>query len=267
MQRPTTYFIDNFSIAVKAGENWTFFDPSTPYLERGMLRWQEEGQRALISDAKEGFFSKTQYSEPQRSQRQRTGKFKLRDDGTLEGTVEYVYTGHVARRQKQEYEDMTPAQQEKDSTESLQGRLSTAEVAEFTVGRMRLTQRSRYVVRHKITVPGYATRTGKRILLQPSFFQRNLGPRFSESVRKWDMYFDYGWAEDDEVTIELPEGWELDAPAAAMSTKIGELGDYKVQVQKTTDGRNDDLPAAFRLGPEDDAADSGDGIRARQEGI
>ena len=61
-----------------------------------MLRWQEEDQRALVSDAKEGFFARTPYSAPQRSQRQRTGTFQLKADGALEGSVEYVYTGHVA---------------------------------------------------------------------------------------------------------------------------------------------------------------------------
>ncbi len=58
VQRPTTYFIDSFSVAVKVGDNWSFYDPATPYLEPGMLRWQEEGQMALISDSKDGFFAR-----------------------------------------------------------------------------------------------------------------------------------------------------------------------------------------------------------------
>jgi hypothetical protein len=93
------------------------------------------------------------------------------------------------------------------------------------------------IVRHKITVPGYATRTGKRILLQPAFFQRNVAPRFTDSKRKFDVYFDYGWSEDDEVTIDLPEGWQLDLPVAPKGTKLGDVGSYSVEVRKTTDGR------------------------------
>jgi hypothetical protein len=88
-----------------------------------------------------------------------------------------------------------------------------------------------------VVIPGYATRTGKRILLQPAFFQHNQSPRFSETTRKYDLYFEYGWSEDDEVTIELPEGWELDAPQAPSSTRLANIGDYTVSAQKTTDGR------------------------------
>jgi hypothetical protein len=88
-----------------------------------------------------------------------------------------------------------------------------------------------------VTVPGYATRTGKRILLPPAFFQRNIGPRFTESNRKWDIYFDYGWSEDDEVTIDIPDGWELDDPVTPQSSQIQGMGEYSVKVLKTKDGR------------------------------
>ena len=42
---------------------------------------------------------------------------------------------------------------------------------------------------------------------------------------------------DDEVIIELPEGWDLDEPVAPASSKLGEVGGYAVEVRKTTDGR------------------------------
>jgi hypothetical protein len=235
-ERPTTYFIQNFSVAVKLGEKWRFWDPSTPYLEPGMLRWQEEGQQALVSDPKEGFFVATQYSEPSRSKRERRGTFKLLDDGTLVGTVQYKYTGHIARFQKEHFEEMNPAQQEEDWTKSIVARFSNAEVVGFSVTGATDPVKP-MVVSHKINVPSYAIRTGKRILLQPAFFQRNIAPRFSESSRKWDIAFDYGWAEDDEVTFDLPEGWELDQPVAPSSTTIAKIGEYMVNVQKTLDGR------------------------------
>jgi hypothetical protein len=62
--------------------------------------------------------------------------------------------------------------------------------------------------------PRQRNRTGKRIILQPAFFQRNVPPRFTENSRNWDIYFHYGWTEDDTVTIELPENWEVDQPVA-----------------------------------------------------
>ena len=235
-QRPTTYFINSFSVAVKHEDHWIFYDPGTPFLEPGMLRWQEEGSIALVSDPKEGFFTTTQYSVPARSKRSRRGVFKLLPDGTLEGTVRFTYTGHHARTQKSYYQDMTPAQQEEDWKESIKNRLNTAEISDFSLVQATDSEKP-LVVSHSITVPGYATRTGKRILLQPAFFQHNVTPRFTDSSRKFDLYFDFAWSEDDEISIELPDGWELDQPGAPKGTKLGEIGSYSVEVKKTTDGK------------------------------
>jgi hypothetical protein len=213
-----------------------FFDPLSRYLEPGMLRWQEEGQQALVSDPKEGFWARTQALEPARSLYHRRATFTLLENGTLQGSVQYTYTGHVARYQKSRVAEMNATQQEEDWKTSLQERLSTAEMSDFKIQDVDDPVKP-MVVKHSVSIPGYATRTGKRILIQPAFFERNIGPRFTQSSRKWDMYFDYGWAEDDEVTIELPEGWELDQPMAPVSTSINNMGEYAVKVLKTTDGR------------------------------
>ncbi|WP_321471896.1 DUF3857 domain-containing protein [uncultured Paludibaculum sp.] len=233
---PLTYFLNSFSVAVKVDEQWRFFDPSTPYLDHGMLRWQEELGQALISDPKGGFFTPTPYSEPARSLRERRGEFKLLPDGSLEGSVRLTYSGHAGRDRKLFYEDMTAAQQEEDWKDDLKNRLSTAEMTNFHMADVTEPYKP-LVVTHNVTVPAYATRTGKRILLQPAFFQRNLTSRLTETSRKWDVYFDYGWAEDDEITIELPEGWVLDQPAVPVNSKIADAGNYSTQVLKTNDGR------------------------------
>lgn len=235
-RRPTTYFLNRVIVAVKVNDKWSFFDPSVSYLETGMLPWQQEGIQALISDPKEAFFAATPYSAPERSLRKRRANFRLSEDGTLEGTVLYSYTGHVARAQRRQYEEMTPASQEEDWKQLTTSRLSTAELSDIKIEQLKDAAQP-LLIKHKISVPGYATRTSKRILLQPAFFQRNAGARFTEATRKYDVYFDYSWAEDDEVVIELPAGWELDQPTAPAKTKLGNIGQYKVELRQTTDGK------------------------------
>src|SRR5437588_746589 len=95
------YFIRTYDIAVKVGDEWRFYDPASTYVPYGMLRWQEEGQQALLSDPKEPTFVKTPLSGPEKSEEKRTGKFKLSDDGTLEGDVTMEYTGHIAADMKE----------------------------------------------------------------------------------------------------------------------------------------------------------------------
>ena len=232
----STYFMNTHSVAVKVNDKWTFYDPATPYLEPGMLRWQEEGGAGLVSDPKEGFFANTQSSAPARSKRIHRGNFKLLDDGTLEGTVAYVFTGHLGVMEKNRYDDMTPAQREEDFKDSVKNRLSTAEISKFEMTGADSPDKP-ISVKFFISVPGYGTRTGKRLLFQPAFFQRNFAPRFTATNRKWNVYFTYAWAEEDEVTIELPDGWELDQPVSPALLKMEPVGGYHAVLAKTADAR------------------------------
>ncbi len=56
-----TYFLRAYNIAVKLGDQWRFFDPGSGYIPFGMLRWQEEGIQALVTDPKEPKFVRNAY--------------------------------------------------------------------------------------------------------------------------------------------------------------------------------------------------------------
>src|SRR5215470_4335210 len=76
---PNAYFIDPRNVAVKVGETWKFFDPGWNYIQLGMLRWQEEGEQALITDPKQPVWVNTPMSPPEKSKAVRRAKLKLAD--------------------------------------------------------------------------------------------------------------------------------------------------------------------------------------------
>jgi len=94
-----------------------------------------------------------------------------------------------------------------------------------------------FVYSYKVRVSGYAERTGKRLFLQPAFFQKGLGQMFPTSSRQHDIYFHYSWTENDRVEVELPGGFALDNAEAPGDLNFGELGHYKVNLAVTKDQR------------------------------
>ena len=88
-----------------------------------------------------------------------------------------------------------------------------------------------------VKIPGYAQRTGKRLFLQPSFFQNNKRPLFAASERRHPVYFHYPWVERDEIEIELPDGYALDNAEAPMPIAAGETSWNKTQIAVSTDGK------------------------------
>jgi hypothetical protein len=104
--------------------------------------------------------------------------------------------------------------------------MSSAEVSAISIEN--LTDPAKPIIhRYKVRVPNYAQKTGKRIFLQPNFFEYGSEATFSSSTRQYDMFFRYPWSEKDDIQITWPAGYELDnadAPATvADPSEIGKL--------------------------------------------
>lgn len=213
------YFMRTQNIAVKVGNDWKFYDPSSRYTTFGMLRWEEEGQPVLISDPKEPIWTTTPMSPATASLEKRTGKFKLLEDGTLEGTAKIEYSGHFASYYK-EYNDDESAQEREETLKGIVKRsiLGSAEISDISIENVSDPDKP-FTYIFKVKVPGYASRTGKRIFLQVNVFDRNSKPMFETTDRRNGIYFQYPFAEKDEYTIELPEGFELENPEAPAPVK------------------------------------------------
>jgi len=228
------YFMKTYDMAVKVGPEWRFYDPASTYVPEGMLRWQEEGQQALISDPKEPSFVMTPLSPPEKSLQKRTAMLTLREDGTIEGDVTIEYTGHMGVDKKNFDDQDSQVQREQNLIESVKKRLSTAELTNISIENVTDPGKP-YVYKYHIKVPGYAQRTGKRIFFQPAFFEYGLAPMFSSSNRIHPVYFSYPWTEQDQVRIDLPAGYALDNADAPTGFAAQDVTKYEVNIGVTKD--------------------------------
>jgi len=241
------YWLNGYNVAVLLDGQWRFFDPASKYVPFGMLRWQEEGEKTLIPDPKEAIWVQTPISEPQKSLMKRTAKLTLTEDGTLEGDVQIEFTGQLANEKKEEIDEESQARREESLTDDVKAQLNSAELTKVRIENVTDPVKPLIHAYH-IRVPGYAQRTGKRLFLQPAFFQRGLKPVFSDSARQYPVYFHYPWLEEDEVTIELPAGFSLDNADAPAPFSGGPVGEYKATIGITKDGRTLHFQRSFFFG-------------------
>jgi hypothetical protein len=246
---PITYFIDQSCVAVRVGEAWRFFKPGSTYVAYGMLRWQEEGVAALVADSKEPKFVDTPVSTPDKSLESRTANLRLSEDGTLEGDVKIVYTGHLAFEKKEYNDDDSPEQRETTLREMMQSRIGGAEISNVRIENVTDPDKP-FSYSFHIKAPGYAQRTGKRLFFQPSFFQHGIKALFSTSERRHSVYFHYPWSEEDTVMIDLPAGYALDNAEQPQSFNVDKIGAYEVSIGVTTDKRTLQYKRKFFFGGE-----------------
>jgi hypothetical protein len=243
---PDDYFLGVSDVAVKVGADWKFVDPSSNYVPFGMLRWQQEGQQALLADPKDPVFVRTPLSPAESSMEKRTAKLRLSEDGTLEGEARIEYTGHLAVEKKEDYDEESPAEREKRLQAALANRIGNAEIAEVKFENVTDPFKP-LVISYKVRVQGYAERTGKRLFLQPGFFEKGVGPLFPTSERKHDVYFFYPWTEEDDIVIELPADYALDNAESPGDLAFGDLGHLKVKIGVTNDQRKLSYKRQFRF--------------------
>ena len=223
-------FVNPAAIAVKVGDQFRLFNPGLKFLPFGMLAWYEEDTFALLVGEKMNQWIETPLSGHDKTRSKRTAKLTLLEDGTLEGDVEEEMTGQTALSYRIENHDEPAAKLEEILRDDVKRRLSTAEVSNVVVENV--ADPSKPVVqRYRIKIPSYAQKTGKRLFLQPGFFEYGNNPVFSGATRKYDIYFSYPWSESDKVEITLPKGFALDSADApsplADSAKISSL-DVKI---------------------------------------
>ena len=219
-------FIHPAAVGVKVGDEFKLYNPGLKFLPFGMLAWYEEDTYALLVGEKLNLWAETPLSSHDLTKTKRIAKLKLLEDGTLEGDVKEEMTGHHALSYRLENHDESAAKREEILRDDVKRRLSTAEVSSVTVENV--DDHAKPVVqRYHVRIPSYAQKTGKRLFLQPGFFEYGNNPVFSSGSRKYDIYFRYPWSESDKIEIELPKGFVLDnadSPAPMADTsKISSL--------------------------------------------
>jgi hypothetical protein len=218
------------AIAVKVGEQWKYYNPGLYFLPYGMLIWYEENVYALLVGEKVFDWSKTPFTDHQGSVYKRTGKLNLSEDGTLEGEIREERTGQPAITYKVKYYDEAPSKREEDFRDELKARMSTAEISDIVIENADVPAKP-VIFSYKVRIPSYAQRTGKRLFLQPGFFKYGGTSVFANTTRKFDVYFNYPWEENDAISIRLPAGYALDsADAPAVLEDNQKIGLLKVNM-------------------------------------
>jgi hypothetical protein len=230
------YFLDDRVIAVKVETGWKYFAPHMLYVPYGMLPWKNEGLKGLLADPKEPTFIELPISAPEKSLERTVGKFKLTETGTLEGEAHIEFTGHLAAFMKEENDDESPEKREAMLKDVIKKHLGAAEISNIKIENVTDPLKP-FIYSFHIKVENYATRTGKRLFLQPAFFQFGEAAFFTNAQRKYPVYFEYPYVETSHVEVTLPEGFALDNAEAPASFNASDVVKYDVSLKATTDSK------------------------------
>jgi hypothetical protein len=196
-------------VLVKLNGKDLYFDPGAAFTPFGLLTWAETGVAGMRLDKDGGTWIQTTLPLPSESQIHREAKLKLSDTGDLEGVVTVTYTGleGMYRRLEERHEDETA--RKKYLEDLLKDQIPAASELELTNKPDWSSAKTPLVADFSLKIPGWASSAGKRAMLPVGFFTAHEKRIFEHANRVHPIYFEYPYEKLDDVTVELPPGWQV----------------------------------------------------------
>ena len=216
--------LDANLVLVKLNGKDLYLDPGAAFTPFGMLRWDETGVPGLRLDKDGGSWVQTSLPESSASEIERKANLKLLPTGDLEGKLVVTFTGLEAQRRRVE-------QRNEDST----GRKTFLEdeVKQWVplVSEVELTSQPEWtssdgplVAQFNIKMSGWITMAGRRALFPVGLFGASEQHVFEHSERIHPIYFEFLSQKLDDITIELPPGWQVGSLPKPMNEDLHAVG-------------------------------------------
>jgi hypothetical protein len=196
-------------VVVKLDGKDLYLDPGIAFTPFGLLTWSETHVQGLRLDKDGGTWITTTMPQPSDSRVERRANLHLTGSGALEGRATLTFTGLEAlwRRLEERNEDDT--ERKRFLEEEIKQSIPAAIETELTNKPEWNTSAPTLVAEFDLKIPNWATAAGHRTLLAVSLFGGQEKHTFEYAERLHPVYFSFPYENDDEVSIELPPGWQL----------------------------------------------------------
>lgn len=222
--------LDSNVVLVKLNGKDVYFDPGGAFTPFGLLTWSETGVTGLRLDKDGGTWIRTTLPEPSESRIERVGKLKLSDTGDLEGKITVTYTGLEAMYQRLEERHADEVARKKFLEERLTSQIEAASEVELTNQPDWTSSETPLVAEFNLKIPGWASNAGRRVMVPAAIFTAAEKGIFEHANRAHPIYFAYPQEKADDVTVELPPGWQVSSVPPAQNQDGGDVIRYTLMV-------------------------------------
>jgi hypothetical protein len=219
--------LDDVVVAVRLGSGDIFLDPGTLFCPYGLLPWAETNTAGLRLDKNGGTFVTTTALKSSEGLIERKSALQLDSDGSLSGQLQVNFEGEQALRRRLDAREEDETGRRKGIEDDIKAWLPSG--SKFT-----LTSVSGWEGTDKplhaegtLQLPGFATAAGHRMLIPVTIMQSSLFQSFQHANRNYPIYFHYPFEENDDITIQLPSGYQVKAVPPAAKMPGGGL-DYQI---------------------------------------
>ncbi|HET7871265.1 MAG TPA: DUF3857 domain-containing protein [Terriglobales bacterium] len=221
-------------VLVKLGEKELYFDPGAAFTPFGLLEWSETGVRALRLDKDGGTWVQTMTPEASASRVERRADFTLSTSGDLEGKVTITFIGLEAMQRRVEQRNEDETARKKFLEEQAKEYIPAASEVDLVNKPDWTSSSAPLIAEYNIKIPGWAAGAGRRALFPMGVFSATEKRVFDHTERVHPIYFEFPFERIDDITVTLPQGWQISSVPQEANLANNVLG-YWAKAEKAKD--------------------------------
>jgi hypothetical protein len=207
-------------VRVKLEGKDLYLDPGTAFTPFGLLTWSLTHVQGLLLDKDGGSWINTALPTPSESRVERRANLHLTDSGALEGKASVTFTGLEALWRRIEERNEDEAERKRFLEDEFKQSIPTTSEAELTNKPAWNSSDLSLTAEYDVKIPNWASAAGHRTLLSVGIFGGQEKHTFEHAERIHPVYFSFPHENDDEVTIEMPPGWQVGAVPKAQNVDL-----------------------------------------------
>ncbi|MCR4395803.1 MAG: hypothetical protein NUW07_03600 [Candidatus Saccharicenans sp.] len=215
---------DSEMVMIKMGNKFQAFDPGLPDCPYGVVYWPKTSTAAVTFENDKLTFFTSPSTSADDSTRKQLAQLRPDGQGNLAGTIRVEYKGQEALSRKFDNREKDEIKFKEILEEELLKKLPAG--SKVTLKNLAgLKERSdELTAEFEATVAGVVHETGNKLLLPVDTLTNSSRYPFRSTFRKYPICFNYPYSEIDEIRIEMPEGYEVEALPEARSRDSEKAG-------------------------------------------
>jgi hypothetical protein len=222
--------LDANVVLVKLNGKEVYFDPGAAFAPFGLLPWVETGVQGLRLDKEGGTWVHTTLPESSESRIERRASLKLSDTGELEGKLTVTFTGLEAQRRRVDERNVDEVERKQFLEGQVKEFIPAASQVELVNKPEWTSSAPGLVAEFNLKVPGWASGAGHRALVPVGLFSASEKHLFDHVTRVHPIYFEFPSQKVDDVTIEIPPGWQVTGLPPGQS-QLAHVVEYTLKVE------------------------------------
>jgi Domain of Unknown Function with PDB structure (DUF3857) len=219
-------------VLVKLNGKDLYLNPGVVFTPYGLLTWSETGVAGLRLDKDGGTWIQTTLPQASESRIERVGILKLSDMGDLEGKLTVTYIGLEAMYHRVEERNADEVARKKFLEELVTEQIAVGAEAELTNNPDWTNSETPLVAEYNLKIPGWASGAGRRVMIPAAIFTAAEKGVFEHANRVQPIYFEYPHEKADDLTIELPPGWQVSSVPPPQD-RNGKVMVYTLKVEQS----------------------------------